>query len=313
MHNKLNLLWLLAVLIGATAVTGCPALTGDDDDSATDDDDSAEGTTCDTLQAAFEACSVIGGWDVGDVDFCTLQDDVDAADLDAWLGCSEGALMALECSAVDSAEAATAALNAHMFMTAGCEDFAEAPGMTLDAIEIECSEEAGPGAVHSAWNVELNVMPGWATDISLFMWDGNTFDATWANDVHYVDSWLPLTDWDNTESGDFSAFDVWSIDFSGYDNFGDAETEGGTFLKCVDSAGVPQIENRDFMVCGTDFTYEDVSECWYCGNFFGEGAGTNSVDYGTVGAFDNGTDAWEATVEFSDTASAKYPCFYTVL
>jgi hypothetical protein len=330
MTLKHPLLWLLALLGGTLTLGGCSILNGDDDDSASDDDDSASddddsvsddddstaATTCDDLQASYEACALVGGWDAGTVDMCTAYDLIDVADQDAWLGCAEGALLDLDCSGVSSSDEAFDAIGRYMLETAGCEDFGpETPPMELDAIEISCSAEAGPGNVHSAWNVELNVTPGWiASDsLELFLWDGNTFDATWANDVHYVDAWLPLTDWTNDESGDFSSYDTWSTDFMGYSTLGDAQTNDGTFLKCVDSNGVPQIENRDFMVCATDFTYPDVTECWFCGNYYGEAAGTNSVDHGTVGSYEDGTDTWDSTQEFTDTASAEYPCYYTVL
>ncbi len=327
MSIKNNIFWLIAMLGGALTLAGCPNILTDDDDSASDDDDSASDDDdssaddddsaaggCEDLQAAFEACGTTGSWDGTQADFCGMYDAIDAADQPAFLGCTEGALASLDCASLTSAKEAMSSLEFYLLDTVGCEDFGpETPVMELDAIEVSCSEEAGPGNIHSAWNVELNVEPGWIASgsLSLFLWDGNTFNANWANDVHYVDAWLPVGTWNNDESGDYSLYDTWSTDFDGYSDLGDAQTNDGTFLKCVDSAGVPQIENRDFMVCATDFTYPAVSECWYCGNSFGEAAGTNSVDHGTIGMWDDGTDTWTATEEFSDTASADYPCFYT--
>ena len=321
MTMKLTLLSLLALLAGALLFAGCGA-TGDDDDSADDDDDSAamddddsaamddddsaEGPACESAQAAFEACALIGDWDVVEADFCTMEGMIDAMDLETYQGCVEGGLMALDCSLATSEAEAMRQIEEYLLATAGCEGFGpDAPEATLNSIEISCTDLGGDTETsgnHSTWTVDLFIEPGWldASDMALFMWDRNA--------GRYIDPHQPFTSWENTASGDFGSYDDWSISLDGWatipetaDAQADTSTPEATLLKCRDSAGGSQVENRDFMVCATDFNYLDLSHCWFCGEGFGEASTTDTV--GTFGA-------WAATEIFDDTTSTTYPCFY---
>jgi len=213
------------------------------------------------------------------------------------------------------------------------DDSADAdPIMEIDAIEVGCEPDTTAANQHSNWRLILRTL-GWVgTTPELFLWDNFTFGPTDGSpDRHYVDSWLPLTTFSNGDPldpvdplngiGEDGEFDTWWADFGGYDDFTVANDNDGTFLRCEDSAGQPTVDLRYYMVCAEDFFYADLRHCWLCGDpaTVGAPAGTNSIEFGTVGSYERDIDGdgtpeiFEATSEFDSSAGGDdNPCFLGV-
>jgi hypothetical protein len=178
--------------------------------------------------------------------------------------------------------------------------------LALVSIDISCEDLVRDE--NTDWTVTVTT-EGWIAynegeedwALKLFMWDGNTWE-----DHHWIDSWQPfywftneLWGSDATECAALGVAadqcDQWQINFTGWDDIAEADATGETILKCYDSNGVPQFENRDYMVCANDFADETIEHCWYCGDYFGEPAGTTADPVGTVGSFDGDAGMWTAT------------------
>ena len=118
-------------------------------------------------------------------------------------------------------------------------------------------------------------------------------------------------DFENTEFGPDSSYDVWDIEVTGYSSLGEAELEEQTILRCYDSTGVPLVELRNYMVCATDA--EDESEqCWFCGDNFGSPAASAEGPMGVVGGYEGPAGSYAASQTWSSTDFTS-PCFYSSL
>ena len=162
--------------------------------------------------------------------------------------------------------------------------------LTLDSIEVECNDFAR--GEHSTWNFTLNTF-GWASNASLFMWDGFEWEGH-----HWVDPWQPFDWFDNDDWDPDQEWDQWSIELTGWDDIAEAEATGETILRCNQSNGTPNMANLNYMICAESYA-DGMEYCYFCGPNYGVDAGTTAVPLGTVGDFDNGVDMWSA----DDTAA----------
>jgi len=167
------------------------------------------------------------------------------------------------------------------------------PVLTLRSVSIDCVDQVvGAREQTSVWTITARFEPGWAIAPALMIWDQAATDG-----FHYFDPWQPFgfTGAENVDFGPDGSFDVWTKTLDGFSTIGEAEVDEQTIFRCYDSGGNEQVAAFNFMLCASDFHYEDSKSCWFVGEDFGEPAGTAAAPDGTVGALGDhvATDTWE--------------------